>query len=96
MNKEKFIKDWMCDSFYWLEGGRLGILQEVAFKLGLTWHTGEQDYVSSDYPHNNLWFSKESKMQSLDFYNEGASYGEPKDFLGFIQAWDKLDKNEYE
>jgi len=87
---QSFIEEWMTDSFYWLEGGRITILQQAAFECGLVWHTGDSEYVSDDYPNNNLWFSKDGKMQSLPFWSPDGSYGEPKDFIRFIKAWDAV------
>ena len=87
---EKFVGEWMTNSFYWLEGDRLSLLQEIAFKCGLKWHTGDSDFVSTDYPHDNLWFSKEGVMQSLPFYSELHRHGEPKDFLQMLKSWEDV------
>jgi hypothetical protein len=87
---EKFKDKWMIDAFYWLGGDKFQILQEIAFQIGITWHTGDTNFASENYPHNNLWFSKDGKIQSLPFWNGEYSYGQPKDFDLMLEDWKSL------
>lgn len=105
MDREQFKKEFLTDAFFFVKSREeFETLQKVGLEFGLKNPNGDESIIHYDLHDisttlapepgvkvaKNLTFFPCGKFQKSGFWVSGASYGDPKFFDDFINAYNSL------
>ena len=84
-----FISKYFSNNFYWVNAENFEKIQEIAFSVGIKWHTGDNTVTPFErWPHKNLVAFKHKGLQAVDSWYPNYTYGEPVDFAKMVSAYE--------